>query len=380
MKKEKKMKLLIITQKVDQNDPILGFFCRWVEEFAKHCEKITVICLQKGEYNLPENVRVYSLGKELAEKGRSLRRSEATGKGATLKEQARENPLTQKILYVTRFYRFIWRERKNYDAVFVHMNPIYVILGGLFWKVAGKKIFLWYTHKAVNRKLKIAEKLVDKIFTASKESFRLPSKKVEVTGHGIDADKFSIFNFQFSNKKKDNINRKFTIITAGRISEVKNLHLLIDAAEILKNKNFNFEIKIAGAPILESDKIYFEKLKEKIKEKKLYGIIDFVGSVPNSNIAELYQGGDLFINLSDTGSMDKAILEAMACGLKILTSNEAFKIILPIENFTNNEPSMIAEKIEKLAKHNSDTDSNLAEYVAKNHDLGSLVEKITNYF
>jgi hypothetical protein len=58
------MKLLIITQKVDINDPILGFFHRWIEEFAKHCEKITVICLYKGTYNLPNNVKVLSLGKE----------------------------------------------------------------------------------------------------------------------------------------------------------------------------------------------------------------------------------------------------------------------------------------------------------------------------
>lgn len=55
---------MIVTQKVDVNDPILGFFHRWVEEFAKHFERITVICLQKGEYNLPANVKVFSLGKE----------------------------------------------------------------------------------------------------------------------------------------------------------------------------------------------------------------------------------------------------------------------------------------------------------------------------
>ena len=58
------MKLLIITQKVDRNDPILGFFHRWLEEFAKNCEQVTVICLYKREYNLPGNVKVLSLGKE----------------------------------------------------------------------------------------------------------------------------------------------------------------------------------------------------------------------------------------------------------------------------------------------------------------------------
>jgi len=41
------MKLLIITQKVDINDDVLGFMHGWIAEFAKHCEKLTVICLQK---------------------------------------------------------------------------------------------------------------------------------------------------------------------------------------------------------------------------------------------------------------------------------------------------------------------------------------------
>ena len=57
------MRLLILTQKVDINDDILGFFHRWIEEFAKRCEKVIVICLQEGRHDLPSNVKVLSLGK-----------------------------------------------------------------------------------------------------------------------------------------------------------------------------------------------------------------------------------------------------------------------------------------------------------------------------
>ena len=188
---------------------------------------------------------------------------------------------------------------------------------------------------------------MNKIFTASKESFRLPSEKVEVTGHGIDLDKFKI---QKSKVKKEIQNAKFKIITVGRIAETKNLHLLIETAEILKSKNFNFNIKIAGAPILESDKKYFEKLKEKIKEKELDGIIEFVGPIPNKDIAEFYQSGDLFANLSDTGSMDKTVLEAMVSGTQILVSNEAFADILPNENKTTKDPEQIVKDIMEITK------------------------------
>ena len=64
------MKLLIVTQKVDQNDSVLGFFHKWIIQFAGHFETVTVVCLEKGNYDLPKNVRVLSLGKEQGEKNR----------------------------------------------------------------------------------------------------------------------------------------------------------------------------------------------------------------------------------------------------------------------------------------------------------------------
>ena len=57
------MKLLILTQKVDENDDVLGFMHGWIKEFAKHYEKIIVVALGVGQYDLPENVKVLSLGK-----------------------------------------------------------------------------------------------------------------------------------------------------------------------------------------------------------------------------------------------------------------------------------------------------------------------------
>ena len=147
------MKLLILTQKVNKNDAILGFFHRWIEEFSKHCDKLTVICLKKGEYDLPDNVKVLSLGKE--------------GGVSRLK-------------YIFRLYKYIWQERKNYDFVFVHMNVEYVVLCGILCKLLRKKIGLWYMHKSVTWKLRLAEKLSNTIFTATKESFRLKSDKLKI--------------------------------------------------------------------------------------------------------------------------------------------------------------------------------------------------------
>jgi len=58
------MNLLIITQKIDEEDSVLGFFVRWVEEFAKRCVQVTVACLEKCAYHLPSNAKMLYLGKD----------------------------------------------------------------------------------------------------------------------------------------------------------------------------------------------------------------------------------------------------------------------------------------------------------------------------
>ena len=345
------MKLLIITQKVDINDDNLGYFHSWLEKLAEKAD-IFVIGNYVGKYDLPENIKVFSLGKEIR---------------------------VGRLVKIFKYQWFLLKLLPRVNGVFFHMCPEYVLGAHLLPKIFRKKTLLWYTHKSVNWKLKLAEKSVDKIFTASKESFRLPSKKVEVTGHGIDLDKFKP-----AETKKDG--SKFKIISVGRISPVKNYEIMINMAEILKNKDFSaqggsalgWEIKIAGAPILENDKKYFEKLKNLIKEKKLDDIVEFVGPISNKDIAEFYQSGDLFVNLSDTGSLDKAVLEAMACGLKILTSNEAFLKTIPLENFTINDSMSISDKILSLSQKENNT--YLQTFISEKNNLNKLIEKIVSFY
>lgn len=335
------MRLLIITQKVDKNDDILGFFHRWILEFAKHYESVTVIALQVGEYDLTENVKILSLGKEIG---------------------------GSKISYIFNFYKYIWNERENYDAVFVHMNPIYIVLGGLFWKLWKKKISLWYTHKSVDLKLRIAEIFADNIFTASDKSFRMKSKKLYIMGHGIDAN-------QFEKKSLETKDNKINILHTGRISRTKNIHLFIEIAEILKNKGIEFQMNIVGTPVTQEEERFFKKLKENISNKKLTEYFNFTGAVAPIDISSYYHKNDVFLNLSNTGSMDKTVLEAIISDMQLLVSNEAFEDILPDINKTTKDPKQIAEDIIKII--NIKPDSSLREYVLKNHNLENLIQRLS---
>lgn len=345
-------KLLIITQKVDLDDDVLGFFHEWIRGFAGRFESVVVICLKVGRYDLPANVRVLSLGKE---------------KGAS------------KLKYLRNFYKYIFSERNNYQTVFVHMNPRYVILGGVLWKLWSKKITLWYAHGHVNFMLKLANLLADIVFTSTAEGYRLANKRTRVVGQGIDTEKFK----PEPNSRHDS----FKIITVGRISPSKDYETLIDALNYLRpDANFISRVLIIGGPATERDKKYLEMLKVKVEKNNLNGLVDFAGPIANKDLAPLLQSADLFVNLGLTGSLDKAILEAMACGLPVLTCNEALASVLGeysgLLMYPKKDFHQLAEKINLLRSMSgdkkADLSSGLRKIVVEKHNLIGLVDKISN--
>ncbi|KKW46299.1 MAG: Glycosyltransferase [Parcubacteria group bacterium GW2011_GWB1_57_6] len=304
------MKLLVVTQAVDVEDPVLGFFVRWIEEFAKHAENIEVICLREGAHALPANVRAHSLGKSSFAKAQQ-------GIGTRLR-------------YVFRFLSLVWRLRRDYDAVFVHMNPEYIVLGGLFWRLLHKRIALWYTHKSVDLKLCVAELLSNIIFTASKESFRLKSRKVRVIGHGIDTVFFT---------PDPSVARGDWLLSVGRLMPSKRHDLAIRAAA-----GDGKELRIVGDG---PEWNHLEALTQELGAR-----VQFLGSLDQSKLRDEYRRAAFLIHTSETGSLDKVVLEALACGLPVRT----------------NDPALKALESETFA------------YVRKYHSLGRLIPAMLQIF
>lgn len=333
------MHLLVITQKVDKDDPILGFFHHWLQKLAQRFDSLTVIALGVGRYDLPSQVKVLSLGKE-----------SGLGRWAYLKN----------------FFRYINQERKNYDVVWVHMNPEYVVLGGLCWKIWGKKIALWYNHAHGSYWSKIAVKLADKVFYTSPFAFMSRYRKAKIMPVGIDTDIFQ----NRHNKKQDSI---FRILSLGRVSPVKKIDQLIMAIKQLKD--LNLEINIYGeAPA--RDQGYYDKIKEWAKDLRQ---IHFYPSVTNQQTPEIYSQHDLFINLTPSGSFDKTILEAMACESLVLFCNQSLAAALPPEFlFVENNVNDLAAKIRKIMTLNKEEYTiRFRKYVVEHHSLEALLAKLS---
>lgn len=320
------MKLLIVCQALDQNHPILGFFHRWVEEFAKHVEHIHVIASHVGKYDVPENVTVHSLGKEIG---------------------------TSKFYKIRKLKQLSWKLRNEYDVVFVHMIPEFVLVAGLLWRTLNKKIALWYTHKHVGARLWLAEKIVHKVFTASKASFRLSSKKLHILGHGIDTHFFT---------PSKSVVREERLLSVGRLMRSKRHDLVIQAA-----KESGKGLHIVGNG---EERGHLELLAERVGAD-----VSFRGALPQKDLVTEYQKAHALIHTSETGSLDKVVLEALACGCPVITTDEAMKD-MPVV-ITTKEPNSIAKSLTQVSTIEPEV---MHQYVVTGHSLQNLVKKIRDIF
>jgi len=346
--------LLIITQKVDERDDLLGFFVDWIRVFSKNFDRILVITLAKDSYQLPENVSVYSLGKERN---------------------------TSKLFRLVVFYKLLFTLAPKSSGIFAHMSPVFVIASWPIAFIFRKKTIFWYLHRSVTARLKIAEKLSYKIVTADKESLKFESKKIVETGHGINVDKFRTDRTWTSSDK-------LKILSVGRISKIKNYETLIEAAKILKHQGVDFEVRIIGKPVMPKDNEYLKSLQLLIDNYQLQNVVHCVGFIPYSEISQYYKDSDIVIGLTPDGGVDKAVLEGMASGCIVLTSNKVCgKYFGEYESdliFEYNNPEDLAKKVQSISglpttakKPISDA---LSASVSKYHGLDNLISQISQLF
>ena len=112
------------------------------------------------------------------------------------------------------------------------------------------------------------------------------------------------------------VDKKYDLVFAARLEKNKGILNLIKAVEIMKNDKKDISLLLIGNGSLKED------IKKYIKENNLENNVYLSGWLETSHdVARAYNSGKIFVNPSFNEGGPRVLLEAMACGLPIVSTN-----------------------------------------------------------
>ncbi len=111
-------------------------------------------------------------------------------------------------------------------------------------------------------------------------------------------------------------NPKVKILFIGRLIARKGLQYVVQALpEIQRLTGIPFEVEVVGTGAMRAQ---LDSMAEKLGVSHL---IKYMGTITYDKLHESYQGADIFVLTSESEGMPAVTLEAMGCGLPIVTTN-----------------------------------------------------------
>lgn len=235
-------------------------------------------------------------------------------------------------------------ERKNGTKV------IYTAHGFHFYKGAPK--LNWIVFYPIELAMSF---LTDCLITINDEDYNFAKKHLKaksirkVNGVGYNSDKY----FPVSNDEKMRLREKLgysenekLLIYVAEMNANKNQSMLIKTLKILDEKHGKFRLLIAGADNYNGEYVRLAK------ELGLEGKVDFLGHC--SNVDELLHASDIAVGSSVREGLPVNVMEALACGLPIVLSDNRGHRALTVNGQNGyivnvNDFDEMARRIEELA-------------------------------
>ncbi|MFA6099427.1 MAG: glycosyltransferase family 4 protein [Patescibacteria group bacterium] len=328
------MNLLFVTQVVDKQDSVLGFVVRWLEEFVAQGVKLTVFVRVLKKEDLLPNVRGIEMGQP-------------------------------KIRRILKLWYYSIKYRRDYDVVLVHMTPEILVLGWPVWFILRKKVFLWYMHRSVTWWLKVALWMSRKTFTGSDLSLRVDTPKKIVVGHGIDTEQFKPLDVQ----------RKPEVLWVSRIQPRKRLEDSLNFLSEFQRQNPDapWSMRVIGSA--QGQENYLADMRREAERLGMADRIKFEGPMEHNALPDVFAQAAAFISTSQTGSLDKVVLESLACGTPVLAKGEEYAGLAGVTRTSD------ARAFRLLAEQISNPQVNMEARggIVRDHDLSRLIGVLVKY-
>lgn len=264
--------------------------------------------------------------------------------------------------------KFVYSAIKNYYNYFVEKHgqpkkliaeygfPDAVALYHLWYEtkipyvvtLRGSDVSYFLRHQTTHPQMIVALTCAEKIICVSEalrqqlhEFYNLPLENMVVIGNGVCPKTFRYMQNDII-RSQYNINTPNVISSVGGLIPRKNHELAIKALPFLPYHT----LLIAGEGPEEP------RLRALGRSLKVSDRIRFIGSLPQESLAKIYSSSDLFLLCSLSEGRPNVVLEALACGTPVLSSevqgvNELIikKSYGEIMNMKSIQPSVLARKI-----------------------------------
>lgn len=163
----------------------------------------------------------------------------------------------------------------------------------------------------------------------------------EIIPNGVDTNHFT----PIQNKPPMT---PFKLVAVGRFNQVKRLDLAIQGIHQAQKQGLNAELTLVGNGNL------LDELKNLTQRLNIAGHVHFTGWLDPTDMPACYQSHHAFILTSINEGMNNAMLEAMACGLPIITTSCEGTEELVTDNgkiLDTPDPKLVAQAICDIANN-----------------------------
>lgn len=151
------------------------------------------------------------------------------------------------------------------------------------------------------------------------QSLGIPAEKIQVVGNGVDTEKFFAVDKQAARAKLNLAADVPVLISVGGLVERKGFHRVIDCLPGLLARYPTLQYLIVGGASAEGD--MRAELAAQVARLGLNAQVKFLGALPSGELRVPLSAADVFVLATRNEGWANVFLEAMACGLPVITTD-----------------------------------------------------------
>ncbi len=144
----------------------------------------------------------------------------------------------------------------------------------------------------------------------------IPELNVVTIYQGVEEKLFECNQTRQSARVKLGLSQSQThLLWVGRMVEVKALPVLLDAAALLRNRGFSFQLHLLG------DGPQRQQMEQLASQLGLESHVKFHGPIAHDSTPDWYRAADLTVLCSDSEGLPNVLRESLACGTPFVSTD-----------------------------------------------------------